>query len=96
MLEEEGGGYSVDIMLAGLPDGKRIILEVDGPSHFLRSHITPDQFVVSGSTCIKHRHLKQMGWEVVQVPYFKWDCLKDEETRASYVRDILKPALGKS
>ena len=85
VLEEqvpEGcGGYSVDVLLRGLPGRPRVVVEVDGPSHFVGQHLT-------GSTQLKHRLLRAMGWEVVQVPYFEWP--KGKEQRASYVRTALQ------
>ena len=35
MLKVDGGGYSVDILLRGLGEGRRVVVEVDGPSHFV-------------------------------------------------------------
>ena len=59
-----------DIVLRELSGvGKRVIIEVDGPYHFLSNHPeTP-----AGSTLFKRRLLGRMGWEVVTIPYFEWN-----------------------
>lgn len=46
------------------PVAKRVAIEVDGPFHFASNcnHLT-------GSTALKHRLLKALGWEVVSVSY---------------------------
>ena len=81
LVPEEGGGYSVDVLLRGLPGRPRVVVEVDGPSHFVGQRLT-------GSTQLKHRLLRAMGWEVVQVPYFEWP--RGAERRASYLRAALQ------
>jgi hypothetical protein len=102
VLEEDGGGYSVDILLVGLLGKPRVCVEVDGPMQFdLQNHksssgrtvIPESQFppVMNGATRLKHRLLKCMGWLVLQVPYFEWDefegvAIKKED----YVRNLFK------
>ena len=46
------------------PVAKRVAIEVDGPYHFAlnSNHLT-------GSTALKHRLLKALGWEVVSVSF---------------------------
>ena len=81
---EDGGSYSVDVLFVGLPNGMRVVVEVDGPSHFLaRSRI------MRGSTKLKHRHLRSMGWDVVQVPYYAWDELSHRKAQDAYIRELL-------
>ena len=74
-VEEEhrckASGYSIDA-LATLNDGKRIAVEVDGPSHFLGRSQTP-----SGATLLKHRQLRFFGWRLESVPYWEWDRSKE-------------------
>ena len=64
----DGGGSSVDgavdMELRGLGDGRRLVVEVDGPSHFMN-------WGENGSTGLKRRVLVGMGWEVTSVPFFE-------------------------
>ena len=83
VLAVDGGGYSVDVVVRGLADRPRLVVEVDGPSHFVGQRL-------NGSTQLKHRLLRAMGWEVLQVPYFEWP--RGAEPRASYLRAALLSA----
>ena len=70
VLEEQvlkrGGGYSVDIQLVdGQIEGLGVVVEVDGPSHFLlRVDTDRSTLATNGSTRLKHRLLESMGWRV--------------------------------
>ena len=70
VLEEQvlkrGGGYSVDIQLVdGQTEGLGVVVEVDGPSHFLlRVDTDRSTLATNGSTRLKHRLLEAMGWRV--------------------------------
>eukprot|EP00611_Tribonema_gayanum_P017452 TRINITY_DN3012_c0_g2_i1.p2 TRINITY_DN3012_c0_g2~~TRINITY_DN3012_c0_g2_i1.p2 ORF type:complete len:548 (+),score=241.51 TRINITY_DN3012_c0_g2_i1:31-1644(+) len=46
----------------------RVAIEVDGPGHF-----TCNSRRSLGHTVLKHRILAQLGWTVVQVPFYHWD-----------------------
>ena len=46
-------------------------VEVDGPWHYLVGSQQP-----TGSTLMKRRHLRQLGWELVSVPYWEWDAIE--------------------
>ena len=64
---KRGGGYSVDIQLVdGQTEGLGVVIEVDGPSHFLRVNGGTDRstLATNGSTRLKHRLLEAMGWRV--------------------------------
>ena len=64
----EASGYSIDA-LATLKDGRRLAVEVDGPSHFLgRSHQP------TGATLLKRRQLRYFGWAVKSVAYWDWSA----------------------
>ena len=67
----EASGYSIDA-LATLKDGRRVAVEVDGPSHFLGSSHQP-----TGATLLKHRQLRYFGWRLESVPYWEWDRSKE-------------------
>ncbi len=54
---QRGGGYSVE--------GLGVVVEVDGPSHFLlRVDTDRSTLATNGSTRLKHRLLEEMGWRV--------------------------------
>ena len=59
-------GYSIDALVT-LSDGKKIAVEVDGPTHFLCHSQRP-----TGATLLKHRQLRYYGWRLESVPYWEW------------------------
>ena len=59
-------GYSIDVVVA-TPDGRKVGVEVDGPSHFVGASHTP-----TGATLLKRRQLRAAGWTLLSVPYFEW------------------------
>ena len=67
----EASGYIIDVLVT-LNDGKRIAVEVDGPSHFIGRSQQP-----TGATLIKHRHLRHFGWRLESVPYWEWNRSKE-------------------
>lgn len=75
--------YPVD---AALPDYK-IALEADGPTHYAVN--TMRQL---GHTTLKGRLLSQLGWTVVNVPYFDWEKCKGAEERKAYLLGKLEAA----
>ena len=84
-LEEEvqtKSGYRLDALVQ--VNGKKVGVEVDGPSHFLGRDPT-------GSTILKHRQVTTLdGISIVSVPYWEWDKLnKDCEKKQQYIRDLL-------
>ena len=106
VLEEQvlndGGCYSADIVLRGLPGARgprRVAIEVDGPLHFLRG---PGADVgergrrhLNGSTRLKQRLLSLLGWDVLSVPYYEWDALgHDLQAQCVYVRSLLSVSLA--
>jgi very-short-patch-repair endonuclease/precorrin-6B methylase 2 len=89
VLEEqvlEDSGYSVDMRLVGT----RVIVEVDGPSHYLQRE--GNERVMDGSTKFKVRTLRQLGWTVLQVPYFEWNPLKTQKDQAEFLSALLASA----
>ena len=63
----EASGYSIDALVT-LKNGKRVAVEVDGPSHFVGRSQQP-----TGATVLKHRQLRHFEWRLESVPYFEWD-----------------------
>ena len=82
----DDSGFSVDIQLTG----QRVVIEVDGPMHYLRE-VGPrsGRPVVDGSTRFKHRLLTAMGWKVLHVPYFNWNALGSPEQQEEYLAALL-------
>ena len=59
-------------------------LDLTGPSHFLACG-SP-----SGATLLKHRHLRQLGYALVVVPYWEWQLVRGDETsKVEYLRGKL-------
>ena len=87
-LEEEvltKSGYRIDALVE--VNGKKIGVEVDGPSHFLGRNRT-------GSTILKHRQVTNLdNIPVVSVPYWEWNKLgkygKNRDKKEKYIRDLL-------
>ena len=84
-LEEEvllGSGYRIDAVVE-VGDGRRVAVEVDGPTHFI-------QRLPTGSTTLKHRQVTIVDCvEVVSVPYWEWDELKNSLKKQHYLRTKL-------
>ena len=75
-------GYHIDALVEA--SGKKIGIEVDGPSHFVGRKPT-------GSTLLKHRQVNsQDKIEVMSVPYWEWEKLgKDGVKKQQYLRVAL-------
>jgi hypothetical protein len=58
-------GYVVDIGIERPFGAKALLIEVDGPSHFVNNQETMQ-------SKMKKRHLRYSGYEVVSLPYFEW------------------------
>ncbi|XP_025938379.1 FAST kinase domain-containing protein 3, mitochondrial isoform X1 [Apteryx rowi] len=65
---------------------RRIALCVDGQNRFcINSHH------LLGEEAIKQRHLKLLGYEVVQIPFFEIESLKNCRKMAAYLRKKIFP-----
>ena len=78
-------GYQPDALVE--VNGKKVGIDVDGPSHFLGRNPT-------GSTILKHRQVTTLdGIPVVSVPYWEWKKLgkhgKNSHKKEKYLRDLL-------
>eukprot|EP00808_Paulinella_micropora_P000031 g33242.t1 len=83
--EDTSSGLWVD---TGMPE-HRVIIEVDGPTHFVASSVESKRPKYDFATLFKHRLLRAMGWRVVSVQFYKWEDLRPEE-RALYLRRKLR------
>ena len=94
VLEEDGGGYSMDMILKGLGGKRRVAVEVDGPSHFVKvaGEGGERRWRENGSTRLKRRLLAGLGWEVLSVPFFEWTVLRGKAAKEAYARRLLQTA----
>ena len=81
----EASGYSIDALVEF--DGKRVALEVDGPSHFVGRSQQP-----TGATLLKQRQLRHLDWQLASVPYWEWDQQRQRDGRKQYLRARLDEA----
>lgn len=81
-------GYAVDITIPSM----RVAVEADGPSHFSRTAHPALGLLQLGATAMKRRHLQQLGWVVVNVPYSDWDKQTDEQQRVGYLKQRIAEA----
>lgn len=81
-VEYNIAGYSVDLALPT----HRIALEVDGPHHYLYDLAPGDGeltienariIAVNGSSTLKARLMRAMGWHPVSIPFYEFEALKD-------------------
>ena len=73
-----------------------LIIEVDGPSHFLRGGDGDGADGKSGRTtrlngfhAFKDRLLEKQGFKVLHIPYFEWQSLAGDAEKEEYLRQML-------
>jgi len=74
--------HTIDVAITA--GGKRLAIEVDGPTHFLQQ----PQHAPNGSTLLRNRLLAAHGWKVVSVPYYEWEFQLDK-THDEFLRQKL-------
>ena len=76
-------GYSIDALVE--INGKKVGIEVDGPSHFIGRQ-------PKGHTLLKRRQDESIDRiSLVSVPYWEWDKLgKDRDKKQKYLKALLK------
>eukprot|EP00746_Dinoflagellata_sp_MGD_P139133 gnl/MRDRNA2_/MRDRNA2_72642_c2_seq2.p1 gnl/MRDRNA2_/MRDRNA2_72642_c2~~gnl/MRDRNA2_/MRDRNA2_72642_c2_seq2.p1 ORF type:complete len:322 (+),score=59.07 gnl/MRDRNA2_/MRDRNA2_72642_c2_seq2:379-1344(+) len=77
-------GYSIDMV--GMFQGQQVAVEFDGPHHFLKGKGAQSP---SGSTILKHRQLRALGWRLVVVPYWEWETMTNQAERSDYLLRLL-------
>lgn len=80
-------GYAVDIAIPG----SRVALEADGPTHLARCAPGTRQL---GPTAMKARHLRLLGWRVLNVTYLQWNSLEGDAARQRWLAARLREAQG--
>eukprot|EP00808_Paulinella_micropora_P029769 g50910.t1 len=83
--EDTSSGLWVDIGMAE----HRVVIEVDGPTHFVAGSVESKRPKYNLTTLYKHRLLRAMGWRVVSVPFYEWQDRRPEE-RALNLRQKLR------
>ncbi len=81
-------GYRLDAVVG--VNGKKIGIEVDGPSHFVGRK-------PAGSTILKHRQVTKLDeFPIVSVPYWEWNELgKDRSKKRQYLQKLLANHVSK-
>ena len=77
----QNGYLSVDILLEGA-GGSKVVVEVDGPSHF-----SSNTLKTNGSTLTRNELLRRWGYDLVSVPFFKWPA--EEGNQDAFMRKAL-------
>jgi hypothetical protein len=77
-------GYKVDALIE--MSGKKIAIEVDGPSHFINKQ-------PNGRTAMKRRQVTSIDMiSVISVPYWVWNQLgTDQVKKQQYLQTLLGP-----
>ena len=88
VLEHQAEEYSIDVAVPR----RRIAIEVDGPSHFVRDAHSSKQWL-SGPTVLKHTILRNAGWYVVSVGHREWEGARSGADRCELLANLLGSAL---
>ncbi len=73
-------GYSLDLVVEWRDE--RLGVEVDGPSHFVGRE-------PNGTTLLKRRQLRHLGWRLVSATHWKWEWLQTPAHRSEYLASSL-------
>ncbi|OLP81992.1 hypothetical protein AK812_SmicGene37405 [Symbiodinium microadriaticum] len=80
------GPFMLDMVI-----GNRVVVEIDGPSHFYR-----DTNTRTASSLLKHNLLKAMGFHVRHLPYQEWQQCGTAVKRTMYCSAFWKDVLAAS
>jgi hypothetical protein len=76
-IADETAEVNIVAVTAG---GRQLAIEVDGPSHFVQPGNQ-----LNGPTQDRNSELAALGYTVVSIPYWEWDCLRDEQQQVEYL-----------
>ncbi|KAI8475173.1 MAG: hypothetical protein J3K34DRAFT_517614 [Monoraphidium minutum] len=83
------GAFSVDVAATHAASGRRLAIEADGPTHFLRPGGQP-----TGETLARNRALAARGYVVVPLSYWEWGPLRgDAAAQDAYLQRTVEAAL---
>jgi len=84
----ERTGYSIDAIIV-TKEGREVAVEVDGPHHFI------DGRIPTGSTALKHRHLKLGERAFLAIPYWDWyELNQDPKGQQEYLEKAIARVLS--
>uniref|UniRef100_A0A665V613 RAP domain-containing protein n=1 Tax=Echeneis naucrates TaxID=173247 RepID=A0A665V613_ECHNA len=95
-------GYTIDVEICLDEEGyvlplyqwdhtyRRVALCLDGRSRFCSN----TQHLL-GKEATKRRHLRRMGYEVVQIPYFEFEKLRTQKEQVKYLQNKIFPTIFK-
>ncbi|XP_022596638.1 FAST kinase domain-containing protein 3, mitochondrial-like [Seriola dumerili] len=95
-------GYSIDVEISLDEEGyvlplsqweqtyRRMALCLDGQTRFCSN----TQHLL-GKEATKRRHLRRMGYEVVQIPFFEFDKLRTQKEQVEYLHSKIFPTIFK-
>jgi hypothetical protein len=80
----------------------RVAIEADGPSHIARNKRRAPGAgagvaagtVQLGATLMKARHLRALGWCVINVTFEEWDALGSAAAREAFLRGRIRSGLA--
>eukprot|EP00466_Bigelowiella_natans_P001331 jgi/Bigna1/139203/aug1.49_g13911 len=90
--ERRIGTWSIDIHITE-PGLEHIIIEADGPTHYLHNSTRNRKAVRNGPALLKHRALADLGWTIVTVPYFEWNECSNAAMEMAYMQSVLREAV---
>jgi len=61
------------------------VIEIDGPGHFETYMMQP-----LGRTAMKHRHIRQAGYNFISLPYWKWHVYDDYNAKKETIINFLR------
>ncbi|KAK7881728.1 hypothetical protein WMY93_030137 [Mugilogobius chulae] len=65
---------------------KRIALCIDGPKRY-----TSNKRQLLGKEAIKQRHLRLLGYEIIQIPFYEFDKLRNQASVVEYLHQKIFP-----
>jgi RAP domain len=88
-------GYAIDFVIVAKGSGQRpVAVEVNGPTHYLFCMSAKRKRMPRGKTTLKARHLSQLGYAVVSVPYWEWPSVGT--AGQAYLERAVSSALARS
>jgi hypothetical protein len=61
------------------------VIEIDGPGHWETYMMRP-----LGKTAMKHRHIRQAGYNFISLPYWKWHVHDEHDTKRGSIINFLR------
>jgi hypothetical protein len=61
------------------------VIEIDGPGHFETYMMQP-----LGRTAMKHRHIRQAGYNFISLPFWKWHVYDDYNAKKETIINFLR------